>query len=508
MTTPPDRPRIRFFAGPSIRWHEIEELCAGIDAEIEIAPPIEQGDLLQEIHQSADVIGIIDGYFYQVPSVLHKEILLAIQAGSRVLGAASLGALRAAELDIFGMEGVGRIYEMFADGSIDGDDEVAVQHGPEEIGYQPVTVPLVNVRHAIRLAIAEGFVGRSECRSILSVAQDIHFTKRTWSSVFEHNRFESINNAAAFRNFVTETKPDLKYQDARKLVETVVDRIRRGVEWPSQPECQVKSSKYTHLMWHEYVGSRAGTRHVQDSQVVSIQKVLDLSFSQTVERVARRIIACDEATILGLVSRSTLKLEREFREENDLLDNQRFHDWLTREVLSKDELITWLQSRDLERQVVRHFSPSEASNAGNGIIQAAAARRGLDEHDLLALTLSRQTIAFDIPLIRELKCTGRFAEARESAARILDSVDAAFEGNPRLRAIMEAMGDLARKSFDEWASDLWGVQLEALPDELLRRAIHSGAEFIDTVRLCKLHSDRVDGRADSRATSTTDEGKR
>ena len=57
------------------------------------------------------VIGIIDGYFEIVPTVWHKEILWAMAQGIHVFGAASIGALRAAELDAFGMRGIGRIYE-------------------------------------------------------------------------------------------------------------------------------------------------------------------------------------------------------------------------------------------------------------------------------------------------------------------------------------------------------------------------------------------------------------
>ena len=66
--------------------------------------------------------------------------------GIHVYGAASIGALRAAELDVFGMRGIGRIYEDFRDGVLEDDDEVAVLHGPEELGYPPVTEAMVNIR--------------------------------------------------------------------------------------------------------------------------------------------------------------------------------------------------------------------------------------------------------------------------------------------------------------------------------------------------------------------------
>src|SRR5215208_3137160 len=93
-------------------------------------PPVQQGDLLRIAELAPTYVCIVDGAFFHVPSVTHKEILLTLERGVGVLGAASLGALRAAELDGFGMEGTGAIYRLYKSGKIDGDDEVAVLHAP------------------------------------------------------------------------------------------------------------------------------------------------------------------------------------------------------------------------------------------------------------------------------------------------------------------------------------------------------------------------------------------
>jgi hypothetical protein len=44
-------------------------------------------------------------------AVGHREIISALKAGVCVVGGSSMGALRASELDSYGMIGVGRIYE-------------------------------------------------------------------------------------------------------------------------------------------------------------------------------------------------------------------------------------------------------------------------------------------------------------------------------------------------------------------------------------------------------------
>ena len=67
---------------------------------------------------------------------LAQEILYAMSAGAEVAGAASVGALRAAELSPFGMIGIGSIYRPFAAGHWTDDDEVAVMHATEYLAFR------------------------------------------------------------------------------------------------------------------------------------------------------------------------------------------------------------------------------------------------------------------------------------------------------------------------------------------------------------------------------------
>lgn len=55
-----------------------------------------------------------------VPAVWHKELLYTLQEGVEVCGASSMGALRAAELESFGMLGVGVIFQAYRDGRYPG----------------------------------------------------------------------------------------------------------------------------------------------------------------------------------------------------------------------------------------------------------------------------------------------------------------------------------------------------------------------------------------------------
>ena len=91
------------FTGPYAAADEAARACSTPS----YLPPVSQGDVYRVALERPRAIGIIDGYFERVPAVWHKEILWAMTQGIHVFGSASMGALRAAELEAFGMEGVG-----------------------------------------------------------------------------------------------------------------------------------------------------------------------------------------------------------------------------------------------------------------------------------------------------------------------------------------------------------------------------------------------------------------
>ena len=101
-----DYDQVFIFTGPTLSPKEAK---SHLDAVY--LPPVKLGDIYRIVELFKPIaIGIIDGYFNQVPAVWHKEILWAISRGIQVFGAASMGALRAAELDTLGMIGCGEIY--------------------------------------------------------------------------------------------------------------------------------------------------------------------------------------------------------------------------------------------------------------------------------------------------------------------------------------------------------------------------------------------------------------
>ena len=107
------------FIGPSL---------AGtiLDPRIVRFGPAQLGSIYRAAKAQYKIIGLVDGIFGDVPTVWHKEILYALQCGSVVCGSSSIGALRAAELHAYGMQGIGLCYRLYRASVITDDDEVAL----------------------------------------------------------------------------------------------------------------------------------------------------------------------------------------------------------------------------------------------------------------------------------------------------------------------------------------------------------------------------------------------
>lgn len=205
------------YLGPSA---PVSAARAILDADYR--PPVRHGDVWRALEEKPRIIGIADGVFEQTPAVWHKEILAALDAGVHVFGAASMGALRAAELHPFGMRGVGAIFEMFRDEVWSDDDEVALAHGPAETGYANLSLPMANLRFTVAAAARDGVLDASEAALVIDAAKAIYHAERTWRAVDGASGL-SPDAAARFRAWRTEGAVDQKRRDTLAMVEAIRD---------------------------------------------------------------------------------------------------------------------------------------------------------------------------------------------------------------------------------------------------------------------------------------------
>ncbi|WP_371801548.1 TfuA domain-containing protein (plasmid) [Streptomyces sp. NBC_01732] len=229
---------------------------------------------------NGDTVVIIDGVYHQAPALRHKEILAAMGRGVRVIGAASIGALRAAELAPFGMLGVGSIYAAYVRGDIDGDDEVAVGQSPDG-DWSALTWPVVNLRQALELARQAGVLDGERAAVLLEVLSAVYYPQRTMAAVravcLRHDEIEFAEWLARQRARSAHFA-DLKHADALAAVRTALD----GQAPPAvgvRP--QVWESVYFRRWSNAFARSRIDGLDLSTTDRLIYQQVFDPEFPRT-----------------------------------------------------------------------------------------------------------------------------------------------------------------------------------------------------------------------------------
>ncbi|WP_298380765.1 TfuA-like protein [Azospirillum sp.] len=217
------------FLGPTLPRDEAER-----ELNATFLPPVAQGDVMRLCAEKPKAIGIIDGFFESVPSVWHKEILFALQAGIPVFGASSMGALRAAELHQFGMIGVGAIFEAYCDGRLEDDDEVAVIHGPAELGYIALSEAMVNIRRTLADAMAERVLSQETGFRLETIAKALPYRERGFGRALRLAADLGLpdDELATFKAWLPTGRFDQKRDDARQMLRTMRRHLARADQTP------------------------------------------------------------------------------------------------------------------------------------------------------------------------------------------------------------------------------------------------------------------------------------
>jgi hypothetical protein len=380
------------FVGPTLAAAEIA--TAGDFVGL---PPVAQGDVYRAVRGGARVIGIIDGFFSGAPSVWHKEILWAMAEGVPVFGSASMGALRAAELCAFGMRGVGRIFEAYRAGELQDDDEVAVVHGPAEIGYLPASEPMVSIRATLQAAEAEGVIDPRTREALERFGKSLFFGERNWPALLNLPAEFGVpaSTLAALGAWLPAGRVDQKRLDALAMLAEM--RASQN-ETPSVPSFHFE---WTYL-WDEFV-ARAG--EVADPSVSIAERILDElrlegpgAYGRTEARAMLRALAW-----------SGTRAERVARQAES--------DWLTRfrsdrGLFSRADLDHWISVNDLKPAELEALVRDEAA------IEALRGRlgRGVDSFLIDALRLGGDypRLAERASRKREALATAGQAETRPS----------------------------------------------------------------------------------------------
>lgn len=377
------------FIGPTLPADEARATF-GRDHHLHLLPPATQGDVLACLALEPRVIGLVDGRFDGLPSVLHKEILHALAAGVTVLGAASMGALRAAELHAFGMLGIGAVFEDFRDGRLQADDEVALVHAGADHAFAPLSEALVDIRATLEAAVREHVIEHDTATGLIRRACALHYPERQWSTLLA-----GLDGgiAARLRAWLPGGRVHRKRDDALRLVALMREHLGTSGE-TGEPAWRLQRSHF----WEDFRARHAPvTGHdgaVLDELRLQPRRWRELARTALLRLLARREAAREDLTAApALVTRALA----EFRARHALATRTDLEHWLAETGIGAAVVEAALQDEARLTELAAAFGPGmdaallvEAALAGELPAlrrRADRKRRLLDEQGLAASPL-------------------------------------------------------------------------------------------------------------------------
>lgn len=247
-------PRIVAFTGPTLEAGMVIDALGTGSSTCRVLGPACQGDIIRACRLGAEFVLLIDGYFQSVPAVSHKEILWALSRGVHVLGAASMGALRAAELHTYGMIGVGSIFESFRDGVLVRDDEVAVAHSTAEYGHRSMSEALVNVRATMSAAESAGAVNAEDAVTVVTHAAAMFYPDRNWPAILRQT--QGILDASASARLADFLRSGGRVDEKRTDAVALIDHVRKLTGAPASSSRV--NFNLQHTVWFDKIYRTAG----------------------------------------------------------------------------------------------------------------------------------------------------------------------------------------------------------------------------------------------------------
>lgn len=172
-------------------------------------------------HQPRALV-LIDGVFASVPAVRHKEIMWACANGLAVFGAASIGAIRAAELEGIGMQGHGLIYRWYKRTPFADDDEVAVAMSPPELGAAPLSEALISMRITLSRAWKDKVLTLEQKLALEVIARSTNFADRSYAKLVQDAQAmlpaQWAGTLAKFERWLQDNRIDQKRRDTVGLL--------------------------------------------------------------------------------------------------------------------------------------------------------------------------------------------------------------------------------------------------------------------------------------------------
>jgi TfuA protein len=208
------------FLGPSLNHERARHIF-----QADFRGPAKKGDLLRisSVVDDTTIVCLVDALFLQdYPPSPIEVYQLMLNKNIKLFGAASLGALRAVELEKFGMIGIGKIFELYKKGKLTADDEVAVTFTEGE--HQLQSEAMIDIRFNLFLAYRNGIINEITKKTIAKVAKSIYFPYRNYIDILDQTEkhYPAIaDDLKLFRTYIIKNRQSLKERDTIKLINYV-----------------------------------------------------------------------------------------------------------------------------------------------------------------------------------------------------------------------------------------------------------------------------------------------
>jgi len=190
---------------------------------LDIRPPAKRGDLDCLIaDRKVGTVILIDGLFGSSLSITPTECRKLLQKGWCLIGASSMGALRANELWSVGMIGIGSVFMMFRLGMLRSDADVAVALHPNS--FKELTASIVHIRSILYQMEKRKVLSGTFARKLLQSSRKFYWAERTWDDIicdWKKNGL-STTDAALAHKLISDTNYHPKKQDALVAVNSIL----------------------------------------------------------------------------------------------------------------------------------------------------------------------------------------------------------------------------------------------------------------------------------------------
>lgn len=225
------------FLGLSLKKEQASQILTA-----DYYPPAQKGDIYRIVATGVEKIILIDGFIYNKRPVWQRELLDAIDQGIEVWGASAIGALRAVELQSFGMKGSGTIFQWYCDEIIQGDDEIAVKYSWEYDNFHRRSEPLVNIRYTLINAVKDNYLTSEQADKLLDYAKNLYYPDRSYPRLLKSPILADVPLADLMKieNYFVNQNVDLQKNDAVQILTEQAKSIDRS-KTPLSPHASLDS---------------------------------------------------------------------------------------------------------------------------------------------------------------------------------------------------------------------------------------------------------------------------